>query len=135
MLELVVGFDRIGQDRHISCPGSRAGAPVCQGANSAVAVIRYSWCLAVDFMHACRGWLRVCCWALMCCVRAGHVAAVSCGRKTTHDTSRRTRDILVDRSNNSPFCFIAFGAVGVFILLSVLGVQIQIGSKLICHTD
>ena len=35
--------------------------------------------------------------------------------------------VVVDRSNNSPF--FAFGAVGVFIILSVLGLQIQIGSK------
>ena len=34
------------------------------------------------------------------------------------------------------FYIIAFGAaVGVFIILSVLGLQIHIGSKLICHTD
>ena len=26
-------------------------------------------------LHTCSGWLRVCCWAVMCCVRAGHVAA------------------------------------------------------------
>ena len=43
-----------------------------------------------------------------------------------HDTSRRTRAIpvvVVDRSNNSAFYIIAFGAVGVFIILSVLGLQ------------
>ena len=63
----------IGQDRHTSCPGSRAGAPVCQRANPAVAVIRYSWCRAVGFIRAAVG--CVCCWAVMWCVRAGHVAA------------------------------------------------------------
>ena len=48
-----------------------------------------------------------------------------CGLKTTHDTSRRTRVIpVVDRYNSSPFYTIfAFGAVGVFIILSVLGLQ------------
>ena len=33
-------------NRHTSCPGSRAGAPVCQRANPTVAVVRYSWCRA-----------------------------------------------------------------------------------------
>ena len=42
---------------------------------------------------------------------------------------------VVDRSNNSPFYIIAFGAVGVFINLSVLGLQIQIGSQpFLCAT-
>ena len=42
-------------------------------------------------------------------MRAGDVAA----RRHIHDTSRRTRAIipLVDRSNNSSFYIIAFGAV------------------------
>ena len=31
--------------------------------------------------------------------------------------------IVLDRSNNSAFYIIAFGAVGVFIILSVLGLQ------------
>ena len=31
--------------------------------------------------------------------------------------------VVVDRSNNSPFYIIAFGADGVFIILSVLGLQ------------
>ena len=59
-----------------------------------------------------------------------------CGCKTTHDTSTRKRvKPIVDRSNSSPFIFIAFGAVGVFIISSVLGLQIQIGSKpLLCAT-
>ena len=52
-----------------------------------------------------------------------------------HDTSRRTRVIpVVDRSN-SPFYIIAFGAVELFIILSVLGLHvnlIQIGSKPLC---
>ena len=58
------------------------------------------------------------------------------GCKTTHGTSRRTRVIPeVDRSNNSPFYIISFGAVGVFIILSVLGLQVQIGSKpFLCAT-
>ena len=51
-------------------------------------------------------------------------------RRHMHDTSRRTRVIpVVDRSNNSSFYIIAFGAVEVFIILSVLGLQIQIGSN------
>ena len=49
-----------------------------------------------------------------------------------HDTSRRTRVTpVVDRSR-SPFYIIAFGAVEVLIILSVLGLHvnlIQIGSK------
>ena len=60
----------------------------------------------------------------MCCVRAGHVAAGVAARRHIHETSRRTRAIpVVDRSNNSPFYTIAFGAVGVFIILSVPGLQ------------
>ena len=41
------------------------------------------------------------------------------------DTSRRTRAIpvVVDCSNNSALYIIAFGAVGMFIILSVLGLQ------------
>ena len=43
--------------------------------------------------------------------------------------------VVVDRSNNSTFYIIAFGAVGVFIILSVLGLQKQIGSKpFLCAT-
>ena len=60
-------------NRHTSCPGSRAGTPVCQRANPAVAVVRYSWCRAGGFIRAAIG--CVCCWAVMCCVCAGHVAA------------------------------------------------------------
>ena len=74
----------------------------------------------------------------MCFVRAGHVAEGVTARRHIHDTSRRTRAIpvtVVDRSNISPFHISTFGAVGVFIILSVLGVQIQVGSNLICHTD
>ena len=26
-------------------------------------------------LHTCSGWFRVCCWVVMCCVRAGHVPA------------------------------------------------------------
>ena len=37
--------------------------------------------------------------------------------------------MVVDRSKGSAFYIIAFGAVGVFIILSVLGLQIQKGSK------
>ena len=44
-----------------------------------------------------------------------------------HDTSRRTRviPIIVDRSNSS-FYIIAFGAVEVFIILSVLGLHVNL---------
>ena len=31
--------------------------------------------------HTCSGWLRVCGWAVMCCVRAGHVAAGVAARR------------------------------------------------------
>ena len=42
-----------------------------------------------------------------------------------HDTSRRTRVIpVVDRSN-SPFYIIEFGAVEMFIILSVLGLRVN----------
>ena len=60
-------------NRHTSCPGSRAGTPVCQRAKPAVAVVRYSWCRAGGFIRAAVG--CVCCWAVVCCVRAGHLAA------------------------------------------------------------
>ena len=51
-------------------------------------------------------------------------------RRHVHDTPRRTRVIpVVDRSNNSAFYIIAFGAVGMLIILSVLGLQIQIVSN------
>ena len=76
---------------------------------------------------------------LVACVLLGcHVlcARWPCGcmcvaaRRHIHNTSRRTRVIpVVDRSNISAFYIIAFGAVGVFIDLSVLGLQIQIGSN------
>ena len=63
----------------------------------------------------------------MHCVRDGHVAEGVAARRhnVIHDTSRITRAIpvVVDRSNNSPFYIIAFGAVGVFIILSVLALQ------------
>ena len=42
-------------NRHTCCPGSRAGAPVCQRANPAVAVVRYSWCRAGGFIRAAVG--------------------------------------------------------------------------------
>ena len=79
-------------------------------------------------LYTCRGWLRVCCWALMCCVRAGNVAAGVAARRHMIRPEERVYIIpVVDCSNNSPFYIIAFGAVGVFIILSVLGLQIQIG--------
>ena len=53
-------------NRHTSCPGSRAGAPVCQRANPAVAVVRYSWCRAVGFLRAAVG--CVCAVGLACAV-------------------------------------------------------------------
>ena len=53
-------------NRHTSCPGSRAGAPVCQRVNPAVAVIRYSWCRAVGFIRAAVG--CVCATELSCAV-------------------------------------------------------------------
>ena len=72
----------------------------------------------------------------MCCVRGGHVAAGVAARRQMIRPEERVLIIPVEyRSNNSPFHIIAFGAVGVFIVLSVLGLQIQIGSKLIYHTD
>ena len=42
-------------NRHTSCPGSRAGAPVCPRAHPAVAVVRYSWCCAWGFIRAAVG--------------------------------------------------------------------------------
>ena len=53
-------------DRHTSCLGSRAGAPVCQRANPTVAVVRYWWCRAVGFICAAVG--CVCAVGLSCAV-------------------------------------------------------------------
>ena len=53
-------------NRHTSCPGSRAGAPVCQRTNPAVAVVRYLWCRAVGFIRAAVG--SVCAVRLSCAV-------------------------------------------------------------------
>ena len=50
------------------------GRRVCQRANPAVAVVRYSWCRAGGFIRAAVG--CVCCWAVMCCVRAGHMTCM-----------------------------------------------------------
>ena len=123
-------------NRHTSCPSSRTGAPVCQRANPAVVVVRYPWCRAVGFIHAAVG--CVCAVGLSCtvCVLAMWLQV---WLQDDHDTSRRTRviPVVVDRSS-SPFYYIAFGAVEVFIILSVLGLHvnlIQIGSKpLFCAT-
>ena len=107
-------------NRHISCPGSRAGAPVCQRANPAVAVVRYSWCRALGFIRAAVG--CVCAVGLTCavCVLAMWLQV---WLQDDHDTSRRTRVIpVVDRSD-SPLYIIAFGAVEVFIILIVLGLH------------
>ena len=73
----------------------------------------------------------------MCCVPAGHVAAGVAARRHMIRPEERVLiiPVVVDRSNNSPFYIIAFGAVGVFIVFSVLGLQIQIGSKpFLCAT-
>ena len=74
----------------------------------------------------------------MCCVRAGHVVAGVAARRHMIRPEERVLVIpvvVVDRSNNSAFYIIAFGAVGVFIILSVLGLHIQIGSKpFLCAT-
>ena len=83
MLELV-RIDPIGQDRHTSCPGSRAGAPVCQRANPAVAVICYPWCRAVGFNRAAVGCVCAVGLLCMCCVRAGHVAEGVAARRHIH---------------------------------------------------
>ena len=74
----------------------------------------------------------------MCCVRVGHVAEGVAARRHIHDTSERTRAIpVVNRSNNAVFYIrpTAFGAVGVFIILCMLGLQTQVVSNLIRHTD
>ena len=67
----------------------------------------------------------------MCCVRAGHVAEGVAARRHIIRPEERVLiiPVVVDRSNNSAFYVIAFGAVGVFIILKVLGLQIQIGSN------
>ena len=50
----------------------------------------------------------------MCCVRAGHVAAGVAARRHMIRLEERVLIIpVVDRSNNSPFCIIAFGATAV----------------------
>ena len=124
ILELV-RFDPIGQDRHTSYPGSRAGAPVCQRANPAVAVICYSWCRAVGFIRAAVG--CVCAAGLSC---AAYVLAMWLKMWLQDDTYMIRPEervliipVVVNRSNNSPFYIIAFGAVEVLIILSVLGLQ------------
>ena len=73
----------------------------------------------------------------MSCVRAGHVVAGVAARRHMIRPEERVLIIrvVVDRSNNSTFYIIAFGAVGVFIILGVLGLQKQIGSKpFLCAT-
>ena len=73
----------------------------------------------------------------MCCVRGGHVAAGVAARRHMIRPEERVLiiPVVVDRSSNSAFYIIAFGAVGAFIVLSVLGLQIQIGSKpFLCAT-
>ena len=42
-------------NRHTSCPGSRAGTPVCQRENPAVVVVRSSWCRAGGFIRKAVG--------------------------------------------------------------------------------
>ena len=84
-------------------------------------------------LHACSGWLRVCCWAVMCCVRAGHVAAGVAARRHVMRPEERVIiiPVLVDRFNNSPF-------YSVWCCLSVYHFErawSAIGSNLICHTD
>ena len=73
----------------------------------------------------------------MCCVRAGHVAEGVAARRHMMRPGERVLiiPVVVDRSNDSAFYIIAFGAVGMFIILSVLGLQIRIGSKpFLCAT-
>ena len=54
-------------------------------------------------LHTCSGWLRVWCWALMCCVRAGHVSAGVAARRYMIRLEERVLIIpVVDRSNISP---------------------------------
>ena len=65
-------------------------------------------------LHTCSSWLRVCCWAVMCCARAGHVAAGVAARRHMIRPEERVFIIpVVDRSNNSPFYVIASGATAV----------------------
>ena len=62
----------------------------------------------------------------MCCVHAGHVAEGVAAKRHIHTSyvqNNACYTSVVDRSNNSPFYIIAFGAVLVFIVLSVLGLQ------------
>ena len=93
----------------------------------AVAVICFSWCRAVGFfLRAAVGCM--CAVGLSCAVCVLAMWLKSWLQDDTymwHDTSRRTCaiPIVVDRSNNSAFHIIACGAVGVFIVLSVLGLQ------------
>ena len=75
----------------------------------------------------------------MCCVRAGHVVAGVAARRHMIRPEERVLIIpvvVVDRSNNSTSYIVAFCAVvGVFIILGVLGLQKQIGSKpFLCAT-
>ena len=81
-----------------------ANTTLQEGANQAVAVIRYSWCRAVGFIRAADGCL--CAVGLSCavCVLAMWLNVwLQDDTYMCHDTSRRTRAIpvVVDRSNNS----------------------------------
>ena len=83
-------------NRHTSCPGSRAGTPVCQRANPAVAVVRYSWCRAGGFIRAAVG--CVCAVGQSCavCVLAIWLqVGLSQARATSnpHLSSKKTRKI------------------------------------------
>ena len=49
----------------------------------------------------------------MCCVPAGHVAAGVAARRQMIRPEERVIPVVVDRSNNSAFYIIAFGATAV----------------------
>ena len=106
-------------------PGLESRGAGRQRANPAVAVICYSWCRAVGFIRAAVG--CVCAVGLPCAVCVLAMWLKMWLQDDTYMIRPEERvlilPVVVDRSNNSPFYIIAFGAVGVFIILSVLGLQ------------
>ena len=86
-------------NRHTCGPDSRAGAPVRQRANPAVAVVRYSWCRAGGFIRAAVGCVcavgqscAVCVLAMWLQVGLSHARTTSTphlSSKKTHKISRR----------------------------------------------
>ena len=83
-------------------PGSRAGTPVCQRANPAVAVVRHSRCRAVGFIPAAVGCVYAVGLSCAVCVLA---MWLQMWLQDDHDTPRRTRVIQGSRSLQFAFSY------------------------------